>query len=222
MGISLRLLDLFCGAGGASKGYASVFDDVVGIDIRRQPDYPYRFIQGDATTFPLDGFDLIHASPPCQDHSKTRFLFNEPDGTGWMLEHTIKRCSDQGLCYVIENVMGASMPAYPHDFTLCAASLGPWIQNPRKLFLGKHRKFWCNFPVDPPDCMCATAKQLGYTMGTMHTNRNGHYTRRDEFTRLMETDWMPNKAMQQALPPYYTKFIAREFLRFKQWDYLYR
>lgn len=69
------LLDLFCGAGGASAGYYEAgFDEIIGIDINPQPNYPFKFIQEDVTRLSpvhLRRFNptAIHASPPCQAYS---------------------------------------------------------------------------------------------------------------------------------------------------------
>src|ERR1035437_8239685 len=65
-----RLLDLFCGAGGAAMGYHRAGFEVVGVDIKPQPNYAFEFIQADATTFVAKGsVDAIHASPPCQAYT---------------------------------------------------------------------------------------------------------------------------------------------------------
>src|SRR4051812_4589454 len=76
-GMKPRLLDLFCGAGGAAMGYARAGFDVVGVDIKPQPNYPFTFHERDAmdldyaTTY-MQKFDVIHASPPCQSFTAYR------------------------------------------------------------------------------------------------------------------------------------------------------
>jgi hypothetical protein len=77
--MTYRILDLFCGAGGCSRGYADAGFEVVGADINPQPRYPYTFIQADAMELLQDRvflaqFDAIHASPPCQGYSRSRHI----------------------------------------------------------------------------------------------------------------------------------------------------
>ena len=72
--MTYRLLDLFCGAGGAAMGYHRAGFEVVGVDIKPQPHYPFEFHQMNAlvaagSAVLLRGIDVIHASPPCQRYS---------------------------------------------------------------------------------------------------------------------------------------------------------
>lgn len=96
-----RLLDLFCGTGGCSAGYERAGFDVVGVDNVRQWSYPYEFHHGDAMTFPLDGFDVVHASPPCKlftvanrVHRATAMQLFEPHTD--LLTPTLERLRDWG------------------------------------------------------------------------------------------------------------------------------
>src|SRR5688572_23557876 len=87
-----RLLDLYSGAGGAAMGYHQAGFDVVGVDVRPQPRYPFEFIQADALDVLADrsfiaGFQAVHASPPCHDHSSLATVAGQ-DGTGWLLPAT--------------------------------------------------------------------------------------------------------------------------------------
>ena len=109
------MLDLFCGPGGAAAGYALAGWQVLGVDIVPQPRYPFPFLLADALTVETAGFDAIHASPPCADHSKSRTLHAE-HGTGWMLGATRERLQRSGVPWVIENVPGAPMRP---DYVLC-------------------------------------------------------------------------------------------------------
>ena len=75
----MKILDLYCKAGGgASAGYARAGFEVVGVDIEDQPNYPYEFIKMDAIEFlktqDISEYNAIHASPPCQAHTRAKHL----------------------------------------------------------------------------------------------------------------------------------------------------
>src|SRR5215472_2155359 len=113
-----RLLDLFCGAGGATKGYQRAGFHVTGVDIEPQPRYcGDEFIQADALEVLADleflaGFDVIHASPPCQAYSRTQRFHNVRHDHPDLLPPTRARLIASGLPYVIENVEGAPLTAH--------------------------------------------------------------------------------------------------------------
>lgn len=124
--IGPRLLDLFCGAGGAGMGYHRAGFDVVGVDINPQPDYPFTFHQADALEFLAEHgheYDAIHASPPCQDHSTLRSRTVD-HGTAHLLADALDALDALGSPYVVENVMGAKMPHRPHPLRLHVRAAG--------------------------------------------------------------------------------------------------
>lgn len=219
----MRLLDLFCGAGGAAMGYHRAFPDaeIIGVDINPQPRYQFKFVCADAIDY-LDKFgwqfDLIHASPPCHDHStvtgKDRKATGEK-GTGWMLQATANRLNLQPTPWVIENVEGATMPEAPRHFRLCGSMFG--------LDVRRHRLFCASFPTQPPPCrhdlqaprfrsLSMAQHRAGKLASVVGVHGNCNYAGEFEVRcRAMGIDWMTNAELCQAIPPAYTEFIGRQF-----------
>ena len=203
-----RLLDLFSGAGGAAMGYHRAGFDVVGVDIKPQPRYPFEFHLGDAMTYPLEGFDVIHASPPCQDHSKLRWVAGE-HGTGWMLDGMLARLAAQPALWVVENVESAPMRA---DFLLCGEQFGLRTVRHRRFTIDP--RFPCLLAVPPhprhkrPTSTWERRKQLeaGYNISV--TGDVGTYLG----PLCMGIDWMTGDELSQAIPPAYTEYIGRQLL----------
>jgi DNA (cytosine-5)-methyltransferase 1 len=202
-----RLLDLFSGAGGAAVGYHRAGFDVVGVDINPQPRYPFEHHVADAMTFPLDGFDAIHASPPCQEHSTLRGMWNAKDhGTAWMLDATRQRLHAWGGPYVIENVMGADMP---DSLMLCGASFGLTVDG---YHLRRHRRFQSNVFMIGPGCGCFLPALGVYGNGGTGRHARGTKATIAQARAIMDIDWMTTKEISQAIPPAYTQFIGEYLL----------
>ena len=210
-----RLLDLFCGAGGAAMGYHRAGFDVVGVDINPQPNFPFEFIQADAITFLTqergDGdwpewhfwrdFDAIHASPPCQAYSvATRNKQNHPD----LVAAVRELLQATGLPYVIENVPGAPL----HDpVTICGSSLG--------LRVRRHRLFETNWPLLVPPC--AHGQQgvpVGvYGEGSSTGQKRGRKADNEaEVLEVMGMPWADRKTATQAIPPAYCELVGAQLL----------
>lgn len=147
-----RLLDLFCGAGGAGMGYYRAGFDVVGIDLKPQPRYPFPFRQADALEFASmfwPQFDAIHASPPCQDYSSA-MRHRQSSRKPRLIETVQSLCEAIGLPWVIENVVGAPIPRRSnlfgeHGTLVCGSMVGldrVW----------RHRLFKASFPLLVRDC----------------------------------------------------------------------
>lgn len=183
-----RLLDLFCGAGGAAVGYHRAGFEVVGVDAAPQPNYPFEFHQADAMRFPLDGFDAIHASPPCQRYSKaTRGHWSKhPD----LLPGTVARLKRTDVPWVVENVPGA--PIAP-DFVLCGSMFNLPVQ--------RHRWFvtsWHGFELM---AMCR------------HSNQQQFDHRKERaYADAMGCDWMSNREAREAIPPAFTEWLGERLL----------
>ena len=207
------LLDLFCGAGGAAVGYHRAGFDVIGVDLRPQPHYPFRFVRADALNPPFDlaRFDLIHASPPCQAYSRLAAMHPErtyPD----LLARTRRLLEVSGRPFVIENVEGSPMAHAPRldgrwGIVLCGSMFRLGIDRGQ---LRRHRAFESSFPVPQPSC-AHVGKSVGVYGHGGHSKKH-RMLYRAEAAVAMGIDWMGRDAMTQAIPPAYTEFIGRAFL----------
>lgn len=191
MATRLRLLDLFCGAGGAAMGYHRAGFDVVGVDIRPQPRYPFEFIQADAMTYPLDGFDVIHASPPCQAYANvTAWRGNRGDHPD-LLDATVAFLDESGLPWIIENVPEARSQ---WDIVLCGSQFGLKVKRHRGFLYGR----WRAFDLMPP---CHHHGLLPF----MHKGERA-------YADAMGCTWMSKKEARQAIPPAYSEYIGCQLL----------
>lgn len=212
-----RLLDLYCGAGGAGYGYHLAGVDVVGVDIAPQPNYPFAFIRADALKVLEDreflaGFDAIHASPPCQAHSDLQKQSKRtyPD----LVAPTRELLELSGLPYVIENVEGAPLR---NPVMVCGAGI------PGLRVVIRHRLFESNVPlVGVP---CPPRHPLVFT----YDKRKAHYGRLDQDVSFVQVtgggnctvrnkraamgiDWMTGAEVNEAIPPAYTEFLGAQLL----------
>lgn len=231
--VKARLLDLFCGAGGAAKGYQRAGFYVVGIDCRPQPNYcGDEFVQGDALEW-LEAirarpdwprFDAIHASPPCQAWSALRHLHSKihPE----LIGPTRDLLELAGLPYVIENVPGSPLRA---SVVLCGSSFG--------LDLRRHRHFEANWMLLGPACahgwqtprfeVADRAKSLSRVVSvaghatpptrlksvvSVHGSSGGKGGVA-EWRRAMGIDWMTRDELAQAIPPVYAEHIGHQLMQ---------
>jgi DNA (cytosine-5)-methyltransferase 1 len=182
-------------------GYHRAGFEVVGVDILPMRDYPFEFHQSDALTFPLEGFDAIHASPPCQAFSMMTRIHKNSHEHPDLVDSIRQRLKASGVPYVIENVAGSPLKTH---VMLCGTMFG--------LKIARHRYFETSFemPLLMPPCQHSDDMFDPY-----------HYNRKNsEFRRVMETPWIRDGGgggrkgtVAQAIPPAYTEYIGRELLR---------
>jgi DNA (cytosine-5)-methyltransferase 1 len=214
----MKVLDLFCGAGGASTGYHRAGFEVTGIDVKHGKRYPFKYLRLDVRELQpsdLAEYDLIHASPPCQTHSITRNLrIAQGNSTSKLdlLEPTRKLLEASGKPYIIENVPGAPLI---NPVQLCGSSF--------KLKVRRHRHFESNMklvgsicnhkeqgkPVGVYGAMNDTAQGLDKTTGKYVIGGSTAKTI-EEAREAMGIDWMIWGELVEAIPPVYTEYLGKQ------------
>lgn len=205
------------------------FTEIVGVDIEDQPHYPFTFVQADvmADGIDFDGFDLIHASPPCQAYSRTKttYAYHGLDPHPELIDETREMLVASGVPYVIENVEGAPL----RDPTiLCGTEFGLSAHDPkmdRVMHLRRHRLFETSFwMMSPGGCSCTSHRgniagvyggggdDRARTIERGHTGRGGYTPGVSVRRELMGIDWMTTRELSEAIPPAYTQFIGDQFV----------
>lgn len=210
----LRALDLFCCAGGATKGLQRAGFHVTGVDIKPQPHYcGDEFHQADALTFPLDGFDFIWASPPCQGYSghvssqSSQWTPTKGKDEPRLISAMRERLADYPA-WVIENVVGARSELRT-TLRLCGTMFG--------LPIARHRLFETSLAIrEPSHPKCsgvakAYAAERGWEHRDMTVTGKGRRTgTKERWAEIMGVDWpMTQAEMTEAIPPAYAEYIGR-------------
>ncbi len=228
-----RLLDLFSGAGGCSVGYHRAGFDVVGVDVKPQPNYPFEFVQDDALAYLhwliagsggpywIGDFDAIHASPPCQFATAYKRSGNVKESLN-LIPQTRALLEVSGLPYVIENVAFARSEL--RDPTLiCGTMFDPPLE------VQRHRLFETNWPHAPPMWPCRhklngrdrypggrskerTGSTRGLVRGTVEIGTSDIPLATQQ--AAMGIGWMTLEELSEAIPPAYTELIGAQLIQF--------
>jgi DNA (cytosine-5)-methyltransferase 1 len=206
------LIEGFCDQGGSAEGYYRAGFDIVGVDIRPQPRFPFPFIQGDAIevmgNLLARGRSPVRAlagSPPCQAWSETQRLMgnDHPD----YIPQTRELFKASGLPYIIENVVGAPLE---NPVLLCGAMFP-------ELNVYRHRLFECSWkpylPVHPehvqPQTKMGRKLQPGERMHVV-----GNFSGVEDAKKAMGIDWMTRDGLREAIPPAFTQYLGKQLLSF--------
>lgn len=234
-----RILDLFCCAGGAAKGYHDAGFDVYGVDIKPQPRYPFAFHQGDALGvlsallrgdkiafthrdgtvehLGLSDFAAIHASPPCQGYTAMRHAPGAK-GAPRLIGQVRFLLIVSRKPYAIENVEEARSEML-EPIMLCGSAFG---LRSHGCELRRHRLFESNVRLTTPGCQHGTLPVVGVYGGhaRIRSARHGGRTTRDAWpnghkpvaAEAMGMDWATLAEMSEAIPPAYTRHIGQQLL----------
>lgn len=220
----MKAIDLFCGAGGASMGLHRVGFEVVGVDNRPQPRYPFEFRLGDALEADLSGFDFVWASPPCQAHSALKSMPNAKHHED-LIPATRDKLKAWGGPWIIENVMGAPL----NDPVMLCGTMFDLGTADGRAELRRHRIFESNVALLTMDCRHDAEMVCGVYGGHGRDRRRtvgvwGHAGGKsirdgcqqfstEQRREAMGISWMTGNELSQAIPPAYSEFLARQVIK---------
>jgi DNA (cytosine-5)-methyltransferase 1 len=183
-------------------------------------------LQGNAIDFLKDGifysqFDAIHASPPCQAHSRAKGLSMARNGGKYgehqdLIGEVRELLVKTGKPYIIETVAGAPL--------ICPVKLyGSQFKN---LYTQRERWFESNMPLKEPDTQrkkmkCPSAGNgIGEDGSISICGSGGVKGLNNKQIRLYwgfamgGIDWMTRAELAEAIPPAYTEFLGRQAIAY--------
>lgn len=222
----MKVLDLFCGAGMAGDGYAQAGFEPTGVDTFLRASYPYRFVWANALAVLGDRafvsqFDLIHASPPCQAHTRAKHLREAQGGRsrhGDLLTPTLALLRTYDIPWVVENVVGA--PGMEDAVVECGSAYG--------LKVRRHRLFLASFPLVGSGCK---HKEQGKPIGVYHVmgdtckgvcKKTGKLVVGGSTAKTLEEGMaamgvdrlMPWDELKEGFPPAYTRHVGEQAMAY--------
>ena len=214
-----RILDLFSGAGGAAMGYHRAGFEVVGVDIKPQPHYPFEFIQADwaEVLYILPGLweregvpYAIHASPPCQRYSTMTKKWGRSDDHPALVEPVREHLEMIEVPFIIENVIGSPLI---NTIMLCGSMFGLGAEGYQ---LRRHRLFEPHgFNLKAPTSCNHVGQALpvyGHSGGS--SKRDGlRFPGISAWKTGMGIDWMIAPELAESIPPAYTEWIGTQLLK---------
>ena len=209
----MKLLDLFCGVGGASVGYAQAGFEVHGVDLKHGKRYPFTYLRADVLDVLrndefIQQFDVIHASPPCQTHSITQHLRNAQGKSTSKIDlipETRAALIASGKPYIIENVVGSPLI---NPIQVCGSSFGLQVR--------RHRLFESNLKLQGSKCNHkAQGRPVGVYGSLNDEIPNGGKTAKtiSEARIAMGIDWAIWTELVEAIPPAFTKYLGHQVIR---------
>lgn len=198
-----RILDLFCGGGGAATGYYRAGFDVVGVDSRPQKRYPFTFVQADALEYAREHgheFDAIHASPPCQAYSALKHMTTREHPQ--LIEPVRAMLQSSGLPYVIENVPGAPLRC---PLVLCGTMFR--LETSCGAQLRRHRLFESNVLLMSPGS-CQHADRTIGVVGHAYRDEAARYAERKARVIAVYGDHPHDPATYRAAKRFRPKVIS--------------
>jgi len=218
-----KALDFYCGAGWATRGMQMAGFHVTGVDIKPQPRYcGDAFIQADALSVSLDGYDFVWSSPPCQAHTVLKKMWNAKPHVD-LIPQTRAKLKAWGGPWIIENVVGAPLFS---PVLLCGTMFNLGAGEAE---LRRHRLFESNCFLLGPECQHRLSRVVGVYGGHGRDRRRrpksvgvyghsgGASRQGQEFSvterrEAMGIDWMMGTELSQAIPPAYSQFLCQQIL----------